>query len=305
VERLVPDSYTALDGSSLRGPVVLVHPDPDGLALAAATTIVQAARRSAKRGGRFTVALAGGATPKRTYEFLAGLPFADLMPWERVHVFWADERCVDRADSRSNERMARDALLDHVPIPTDQIHPMMCGTDAVESEAPFGPLSEDVARRSAEAYEGLLRDFFPALGGTRGPDAADRQGTTETALDLVLLGLGDDGHTASLLPDSEVLCEERRWVAPVFADAPASAGTTAAGQDLWRVTMTAPFINRAASVVFLVSGTAKAAMVRQVLEGPVDTARLPAQLIRPKDGTLRWYLDEESAALLTAGPGRG
>lgn len=272
--------------------VLDVFPDHESLALAAAAYVVGRARRSLKVGGSFAVALAGGSTPRRTYEFLAASPLSDLMPWTDTHVFWSDERCVPLSDPRSNERMARRSLLDYVPVPPGQIHPMRCG---------------------AAEYEGGLRESFP--------------------LDLVLLGLGSDGHTASLFPGSPALFEEERWTAGVFgsdvagaegraranseARAEAGAGAAAAtaetaaaaiagapddgaAEGLWRVTLTASFINTASAVAFLVSGAAKAEAVKQVIEGPLDIDRLPAQLIRPEDGELRWFLDDEAAALLTS-----
>ncbi len=242
---------------------VFVHPDADTLALATAALFVEEARRAVSERGRFTVALAGGSTPKRTYELLAQPLLAQLVRWEAVHVFWGDERCVTAADPRSNERMAREALLDHVPIPPDQVHPVRC---------------QGEAQRAAEEYENLLRPF--------------------SSLDLVLLGLGDNGHTASLFPGSEVLGEQERWVVAAFVDAADSAHTTAAGADLWRVTLTAPFLNRATTVVFLASGPGKAEIVKKIIEGPVDGTLLPAQLIRPRSGRLLWQLDDESAALL-------
>ena len=154
--------------------------------------------------------------------------------------------------------MVREALLDHVPIPPDQIHPMRCG-----------------AGGTAAQYESLLRTF--------------------PVLDLVLLGLGEDGHTASLFPRSPMLHDEERWVVPVPNDA-ASAGEN----DMSRMTLTAAFINTAAAVVFLVSGAAKAAAVKQALEGHGDPMGLPARLIRPATGTVRWLLDQEAAALLAS-----
>jgi 6-phosphogluconolactonase len=282
------------------GSGVAVHPDPESLALAAATLIVEEASRAVSARGRFALALSGGSTPKRTYELLSRPPFVDRMPWECVDVFWGDERCVAPADPRSNELMARHALLNYVPIPPDQVHPMRCQGVGTASGRPGESHSEDLARRSADEYEGLLRAFFPEQ--------------TETALDVVLLGLGANGHTASLFPESEVLPETVRWVAAAFdaaaaggavpdgagpASTPSAAGTAVAA-GLWRITLTASFINRAASVLFLVSGSSKAGVVKEVLEGPINPTRLPAELIHPENGTLRWYLDEDSAALLSA-----
>ena len=237
---------------------VHIHPDAESLARAAARVIAQEACRSVEERGCFAIALAGGVTPKRTYEYLARPPFADLIPWGGTHVFWTDERCVATLDPRSNERMVQEALLDHVPIHPDQIHPMRCG-----------------AGGSAAQYESLLRTF--------------------PVLDLVLLGLGEDGHTASLFPRSPVLHDEERWVALV------PNGAAGAGEDgMSRMTLTAPFINTAAAVVFLVSGAAKAAVVKQALEGYGDPMELPARLIRPATGTVRWLLDQEAAALLSS-----
>jgi 6-phosphogluconolactonase len=277
---------------------VVIHPDADSLALAAATLFVGEARCAVKARGRFTVALAGGSTPRRAYELLAAPPFVSLVPWVDVHVFWGDERCVDPTDPRSNERMAREALLDHVPIPPEQIHQMMCERGVVASGQPDAESAEDLARYSADRYEGLLRASFQGGGDSDAADPPTHRGRAQTGLDLVLLGLGADGHTASLFPGSDVLWQEQRWAAAVFVDADADGGVTAAGQDLWRITLTASFINRAVSVVFLVSGRQKGAIVKEVLDGPVDAVRLPAQLIHPRNGTLRWHLDDDSAPLL-------
>jgi 6-phosphogluconolactonase len=238
--------------------MIRVYADLEALSRAAATLVVGQANQAVAARGRFSVALAGGGTPRRTYELLAAPPLVDQGPWDRVHVFWGDERCVPPDDPRSNARMARQAWLDHVPIPAGQIHPMDCAGDP------------DAAARD---YEAGLREFFAG--------AAPR-------LDLVLLGLGDNGHTASLFPGTPVLAEHERWAAAVYV---------AAG-GLYRVTLTAPLINQAAQVVFLVAGRAKAEILRDVLQGPRDPARLPAQLIQPQNGELLWLADREAAALV-------
>jgi 6-phosphogluconolactonase len=281
---------------------VVVHSDPEALALATAAMIVTEARRAVKKTGRFTLALAGGQTPKTTYELLAAAPFADLMPWAATHVFWGDERCVDPSDPRSNERLVREALLDHVPVPAHQVHPMRCspveisaGPSGEAGGQRGGPRAGFAARRAAREYEQLLRAFFSPAG----PPDAGRPG-----LDLVLLGLGRDGHTASLLPGTEALGARGRWVAAAFGAAAAAFGPVAAdGSDkarepTWRVTLTAPFINRAALVVFIATGAGKAEAVREAVEGRGDRRSLPARLIRPADGRLVWFLDDDSASLL-------
>jgi 6-phosphogluconolactonase len=238
--------------------MIEVYPDLESLSQAAAAFMVQQANQAVAARGRFAVALSGGGTPRRTYELLAAPPLVEQAPWDRMHVFWGDERCVRLDDPRSNARMAKEAWLDHVPVPPNQIHPLAC------AQTPAA---------AAREYEGELRSF---LAG--GPPR----------LDLVLLGLGENGHTASLFPDTPVLEEHQRWAAEVYV----------AEQNLYRVTLTAAFINQAAMVAFLVAGQRKAAVLREVLHGPRNPRRLPAQLIEPQPGELRWLIDLEAAALL-------
>jgi 6-phosphogluconolactonase len=237
--------------------MITVYADLESLSRAAAALVVTQANLAVAARGRFSLALAGGNTPRRTYELLAQPPFLDQAPWDRMHVFWGDERCVPLDDPRSNARMARNAWLDHVPIPPNQIHPLNC--------AP-GPAA------AARKYEARLREFFAGQ---------------PPRLDLVLLGLGHDGHTASLFPDTPVLEEKGRWVAEVSLAEP----------DLHRVTLTAALINQAAVVAFLVAGRSKAGILREVRHGPRDPRRLPAQLIQPQNGDLFWLADREAAGL--------
>jgi 6-phosphogluconolactonase len=241
--------------------VIQVYPDLESLSRAAAELLVMQANQAVAARGRFSVALSGGSTPRRTYELLAAPPLKGQAPWDRVHVFWGDERCVPLDDPRSNARLAQAAWLDHVPIPKDQIHPLDC------SQAPAA---------AARHYEAQLRKFFAG----RPP-----------RLDLVLLGLGDNGHTASLFPGTPALEEKARWAAAVSLARP----------DLDRVTLTAPLINQAARVVFLVAGKSKAEVLQEVLHGPRDPGRLPAQLIQPQTGDLLWLVDLAAAARLPAG----
>jgi 6-phosphogluconolactonase len=243
--------------------MIKVYPDLESLSQAASALLIEQASRAVAARGRFCVALSGGSTPRRTYELLAGAPFRDQAPWHRMHIFWGDERCVPLDDPRSNARMAKEAWLDHVPIPESQIHPMRC------AEAPA---------ESARQYEAYLRRFF---------------GGRPSSLDLVLLGLGDNGHTASLFPGTPVLKETERWVSEVYV----------AEQDLYRVTLTAPFINQTARVVFLVAGEAKANILWEILQGPRDLERLPAQLIQPDPGEILWLTDLKAAARVTGEKG--
>jgi 6-phosphogluconolactonase len=279
-----------LPGATPQLPLVAIYPDVDTLALATATLIVAEARRAVKARGRFTLALAGGSTPRPVYELLARQPFVDLVPWREVQVFWGDERCAPPDDPRSNEGMARDAFLNHVPIPADHIHPMRCAGDGPDGHGATGFEAEEIARRAAQEYELLLRSLFAPEGSNGAPCPADAADAAGAGLDLVLLGLGEDGHTASLFPDAGVLRERERWVAAVYA---------AAAPGPWRITLTAPFLNRAALVVFLVTGSAKAAILQEVLGEAGDGSPFPAWLIRPKSGMLRWHVDDEAAALLS------
>jgi 6-phosphogluconolactonase len=238
-----------------------VFPDLEALSRAAAALFAEQAESALAAHGRFSVALSGGSTPKRTYELLARTPHRDRVDWAKVHIFWGDERCVPPGDPRSNSRLAREALLERVPVPKAQVHPILCQT------APD---------RAARAYEDLLRRFFP---------------TEDRTFDLIFLGLGEDGHTASLLPGDPVLAERQRWAAPVYD----------AGQELFRVTLTPVVINRAALVAFLVAGAGKAGVLREVLQGQGEPQRLPARLIRPEPGRLCWLADEAAAAGLPNG----
>ena len=235
-----------------------VYADPEALCHAAAGIWVEQAQQAINARGRFSVVLSGGHTPQRMYELLAQSPLRDRVAWGQVHVFWGDERCVPPDDSRSNERMARQALLDLVPIPPEQIHPIRCAQSPQEA---------------AEQYETVLRTFFK---------------DQEPRFDLVLLGLGENGHTASLFPGTSVLDDQEHWAAEVYV----------AEQDLYRVTLTAPLINQAMLVAFLITGSAKASVLQQVLEGPFDPHRLPAQLIRPTHGNLYWLIDQDAGSLI-------
>jgi 6-phosphogluconolactonase len=238
--------------------MIRIYHDAEALSLAAAELFAAEARQAVQARGRFTIALAGGSTPRRTYELLAQDPFRKLVPWQKNHIFWGDERCVPADDPRSNALMAHQTLLDHVPIPLEQVHPMACDRSP---------------QQAAVAYEALLRDFFP--------DGSPR-------FDLVVLGLGVNGHTASLFPGTSVLEEQQRWVAEVYV----------AEEGLHRLTLTAAAINQAAMVVFLVSGHGKAPILRKVLKEAQDPHSIPARLIKPVDGGLLWLVDRDAASQL-------
>ena len=241
---------------------IRTYPDAHGLAHAAAEHFMAIASEAIAARGRFSVALAGGSTPRPLYEHLATGKLASQLPWSSVHVFWGDERCVPPDHPDGNYAMAREALLDHVPIPPPNVHRIRGEMDPTEA---------------AVVYERTLRQFF-----VPGPEPE------MVTFDLVLLGMGTDGHTASLFPGSDLLDEQRRWVAAHHAD-------QARG---WRVTLTPVAINAARHVTFLVCGAAKAEILRQVLAGARQPDPLPAQVIAPKSGELLWLMDSAAAALL-------
>lgn len=233
--------------------MIEVAADAAGLATRAATRIISTARRAIADRGQCILMLSGGTTPRATYARLATEEFAKQVDWARVHITLGDERCVPYDDPRSNFRMVRDILTSKVPIPDGNLHPIP--VDRAPTDA-------------ALAYERTLRSLL----GTGQPD-------------LVLLGLGDDGHTASLFPGHAAVRERVRWV----------VAEEIAEQVMWRITVTPPLLNAAREIIFLVSGAAKADVLRSVLEPPRDPDSLPAQVIHPGSGRLDWLVDEAAA----------
>lgn len=236
------------------GPAVRVLADAEGVARAAAGELVRLVRASGAR-EHFAVALAGGRTPRRCYELLAAPPLRDLVRWPEIEIFFGDERAVAPEHDDSNYRMAHEALLAHVPLRPDRIHRMQAERGDLEAAA---------------------RDYA---------------GKLPRRLDLVLLGLGPDGHTASLFPGSPALAEPER---AVMATPPAPLAP-----HVRRLTLTLPALARARHVLFVVTGEDKAGVVARVLEGPADAERLPAQAVRPEAGALVWLLDRAAASKLT------
>jgi 6-phosphogluconolactonase len=183
-----------------------------------------------------------------------------------------------------------------VPIPAGRVHPMKCYGPGAADAGGAAHYGEPAARRAADDYERLLRSLFAGSGPADAPAAG---------LDLVLLGMGDNGHTASLFPDSDALDEQERWAVAALEDPGTAAATSGTGERLWRVTLSAPFINRARLVLFVVSGASKAAAVRGVLEAEGDPHELPARAIRPAAGRLWWLLDDEAASELAVAAAAG
>jgi 6-phosphogluconolactonase len=242
-----------------------VEPDAASLARRAAQYFAEMAGEAVEARGCARIAISGGATPKAAFELLADPhhPWRNRVPWSELDLYWVDERCVPPEDPASNYRMTRETLLDHVPLRPEQIH-------RIEAE-----LEPDVA---AARYESELRNSF-RLEGAECP-----------RFDLVALGMGNDGHTASIFPRTTAVHEMSRLV----------TANRLPQMDAWRVTLTWPVINHARSVFFLVAGREKAEVLREVFCGPSDPERLPSQLIWPSSGILSLILDQDAAALLPA-----
>jgi 6-phosphogluconolactonase len=240
----------------------------EDLSQAVAELFVALARDAIGRRGRFAVALAGGSTPKRLYQLLADDPYRGQIDWPHLEIFWNDERAVPADDPESNYKMAWDAMLSRVPVDGARVHRM--------------PGEAADADRAASDYQ---RRIAATLG-------VDVDGPPPS-FDLILLGIGEDGHTASLFPYTAAIEETCRWV----------VANHVSQKGMHRLTMTLPILNRAAQVVFLVTGAGKAQIVSEILEGPPDTLRLPSQAVQPGNGQLHWFLDRPAAGRLRARDG--
>jgi len=247
-----------------------VEPNAAALDARAARLFADAAAQAVAAHGCARIAISGGSTPKATFQLLAdpAQPSRAAMPWDLLDLWWVDERCVSPDNPDSNYGMTSEAMLDHVPLGPAQIHRME------------GELEPEVA---AARYESELRAGF-CLGGAQLPH-----------FDLIALGMGPDGHTASLFPHTAALHETGRLVVANHVQ----------NKDAWRITLTWPVINQGASVFFLIAGTDKAHVLKEVLLGPRDPERLPSQLIAPAGGILTLLLDRAAAALLPATDGKG
>jgi 6-phosphogluconolactonase len=252
-----------IHASSLAPAEVRVLPDTDALNRAAADEYLRAAREAILERGRFAVALAGGNTPRAIYEMLVTCPRARIgkLPWEKMHIFFGDERCVPPDHAESNFRMVKETLLSQRRIPAANVHRIRAEADAAQA---------------AEEYETELRTFF-AQGSSRVP-----------RFDFVMLGLGPDGHTASLFPGSEALNEQTRLVVASWVPQ----------LNSHRITLTLPVLNAAAEVLFVVSGKDKAEVVHAAVRGGRQAGPLPAQRVQPTSGRLLWLVDQAAASLL-------
>ena len=238
---------------------LFVFDNPEQLAFAAAERFVECAQRPDSGLARFTVALAGGNTPRRVYELLATEPFKSRVKWSEVYFFFGDERAVPPDHSDSTYAMVNQALISNVPIPAKNVHRI---------------IGEGDTQENARLYEDQLKTFFAGAAWPR--------------FDLVFLGLGEDGHTASLFPNSDALNEKSKWVVATRMEL--------TKQD--RITLTVPVFNHAARIIFLVTGEEKAMVLKQVLQPEPGSEQLPAQKIQPVNGTLEWLVDKAAASLL-------
>ena len=240
-----------------------VFKDLNQLSKALAEWITSLIEETLTRKERFSFVLSGGNTPKKLNSLLASSPYRERINWKKIHVFWGDERAVPFEDERNNARMAFDTLLNKVDIPKSQIHIM---------DTSLGP------EEAAVQYEKLLREYF----------------RTETlpveTFDLVLLGMGDDGHTLSLFPGTPVIHEEKLWATSFFLKA----------QDMHRITLTKNIVNHSNHIVFMISGNDKAHALHEVLEGEKNPDKYPSQVIIPTQGELHFFTDEAAASLLNA-----
>ena len=234
---------------------ITIWKDTEALSIAAAHFFVTESHRCIAKKGKFVVALSGGNTPKRLYQLLASPDFNRNIPWDKIFLFWSDERFVPHTDADSNYRMVKENLLDHISIPEKNIFPIpVIGT----------------AKNCGKDYEATISQFFK---------------NKKVVFDWLLLGLGDDGHTASLFPGTAILKEKKRLIKEVWLEQ----------KQTWRISFTFPLINSAAQIIFLVAGKEKAAIVADVINHKKIKPALPSQSVKPEKGIICWMLDEEAA----------
>jgi 6-phosphogluconolactonase len=235
-----------------------IYTTPQEVSVALAEWITHNIETTLQTQDRFTWVVTGGNSPKQLYELLAGEPYTSRIDWSRLHIFWGDERAVPYADSRNNAKMTFEHLLGKVPVVTEQVHIM---DTSLEPEA------------AAAAYEAVLHQYFGSGGNS---------------FDLVLNGMGDDGHTLSLFPHTPVIHEQQAWVKAFYLEA----------QQMFRITLTAPIVNRAKTVAFLTFGQNKSNALYEVLKGSRNPDQFPSQIIQPTQGELHWFVDEAAAERL-------
>jgi 6-phosphogluconolactonase len=241
-----------------------IFPGLNDLSVAVADWMVETIKTTLQHKNRCTLVLSGGNTPKKLNALLCSPAYIDKIDWAKVHIFFGDERFVPLNDERNNAKLALDTLLHHVPVLKQNIHIMR--TEGISPED------------AAAAYETIIESYFPSHA----------EGEVNS-FDLVLLGMGDDGHTLSLFPGkTDVIDETKKLCTWLWLQA----------QDMYRVTLTHPIVNKAANIAFLTNGSGKAAALQQVLKGSYQPNLYPSQIIQPVNGQLHWFVDEAAAALL-------
>lgn len=230
----------------------------DSLSHDIAEWLVADIQKTLDKQDRYTISLSGGNTPKGLYTLLAEAPYRDQIDWGKIHIFFGDERYVPFDDDRNNGKMAYETLLRHVPIPENQIHYF---------NTTFSP------EQSAGEYSKILHNYFDSKPHT---------------LDLVLLGMGDDGHTLSLFPGTAVIHENKKWVTAYFVEK----------LNMYRMTLTVPVVIQSSAVAFLAEGGKKAATLKEVIEGGYNPDKYPSQIIKPLNNNLHWFIDKAAAAQL-------
>jgi 6-phosphogluconolactonase len=232
-----------------------IYQNKESLSVALAAWISDLIESALKSQEFFSLALSGGETPKILYKELASEKYKEKINWKRTQIFWGDERVVPFNDERNNAKMAYELLIDHIDIPASQVHAIRTDIEPIFA---------------ANEYEKMLHTFFD---------------NTSRTFDLVLLGMGDDGHTLSLFPGSEIIINHKNWVNEVYK----------VDQQMYRITLMPSLVNRASNIAFIVDGNKKASVLKRVIEGPYNPLELPAQIIKPVSGELHWFLDDEAA----------
>ena len=269
-----------------------IFKNTEELSKTVADWMVEHINKTLQQQDRLTLVLSGGSTPKKLHELLSSDNYKNKIDWSKLHIFWGDERFVPFNDDRNNAKMCFDTLLNHVPVPKAQIHVMQ-----TENIAP---------QESAEAYEEILKKYFSESAShnlramSNDLQTENRKQETENpstgqagyklqTFDLVLLGMGDDGHTLSLFPGkTDVIHETKKWCTSLWLES----------QNMHRITLTHPVVNNAAAVAFLVTGSAKAKALQEVLKGNYNPDLYPSQIIKPVNGELHWFVDEAAGANL-------
>lgn len=235
-----------------------ISQDIDSLSHDIAKWLIADIQKVLNKADCYTISLSGGNTPKELYTLLAETPYRNQIDWEKIHIFFGDERYVPFDDDRNNGKMAYETLLRHVPIPEKQIHYF---------NTTFSP------EQSAQEYSKLLHVYYDGKAHT---------------FDLVLLGMGDDGHTLSLFPGTAVIHENKKWVKAYFVEK----------LNMYRITLTVPVVIQSSSVAFLAAGEKKAVTLEEVIEGKYNPDKYPSQIIKPLNNNLHWFLDKAAASQL-------